>query len=45
MDMGNSDFRLDILEIIEGLATSHYPGRLNKVFIVNINLSKITQQV
>lgn len=42
MDMEEKEFRIDILKIIENLIVNHYPGRLNKIFIANINLSTLT---
>jgi hypothetical protein len=36
--MEEKEFKLEILEIIEDIFTNHYPCRLNKIFIININL-------
>eukprot|EP00347_Sterkiella_histriomuscorum_P014615 403360205 len=44
-DLENSDFRLDILEMIEDLVQNHYPFRLNRIFIVRISLQNITLKV
>jgi hypothetical protein len=45
IDMEHGEFRLEVLEAIEDIMTNHYPCRLNRIFIVNINLEKITTSV
>ncbi|CDW78503.1 UNKNOWN [Stylonychia lemnae] len=45
IDLDQGSFRLDIFEIIEELITNHYPERLNKIYVVNINLKNIKIQV
>eukprot|EP00347_Sterkiella_histriomuscorum_P018513 403345224 len=45
IDLQNEEFRLDLFELIEDLALNHFPDRLNKVFVININIQTITQQV
>ena len=44
-DIENGDFHLDILEMIENLLMNHYPERLNKIFIVRINLNHVSDKV
>jgi len=43
--MDKGDFKMDVLEIIEDLFQNHYPCRLNRVYIVNIEMKKITPDV
>jgi hypothetical protein len=45
IDMEYGEFRLDVLELLEDLFLNHYPGRLNRIFIIKINLDNITGEV
>jgi hypothetical protein len=42
IDLDYEEFKMNILEMIEDLFTNHYPCRLNKIFIVKINLETLT---
>lgn len=44
-DIENGDFHLELLELIEDLIMTHYPERLNKIFIVRINLNHVSEKV
>ena len=45
MDLDKKEFILELFEILEDVVQNHFPERLNKLFVVNINLQSITQAV
>lgn len=45
IDMEKRDFRIEIIEAIEELVLYHYPGRLNRIYIININLESLSNSI